>query len=139
MDNNCIFCKIIGNEIPSATVYEDERFRVIMDISPAAKGHAIMIAKKHFPDIFALDIETAKEAFLVASKVAKALKEELHCDGVNILQNNGEAAGQTVFHFHIHVIPRFEDDSVTITWKQVKYGEGEANSLAEAIRKRINQ
>ena len=69
----------------------------------------------------------------------EALKEELHCDGVNILQNNGEAAGQTVFHFHIHVIPRFEDDSVTITWNSAKYGEGEANALAEAIRKRIDQ
>lgn len=139
MDNNCIFCKIIGNEIPSATIYEDENFKVIMDISPAAKGHAIMIAKKHIPDIFELDIDTAKEAYVVASKVAKAMKDELHCDGINILQNNGEAAGQTVFHFHIHMVPRFINDSVIISWKPVKYGEGEAKALAEAIGKRIGQ
>ncbi len=139
MDKNCIFCKIIGNEIPSSTIYEDEKFRVIMDISPAAKGHAIMIAKNHIQDIFELDIETAKDAFIVASKVAKAMKDELHCDGINILQNNGEAAGQTVFHFHIHIIPRFENDSVVFTYKSVKYGEGEAGILAEAIRKRIEQ
>jgi histidine triad (HIT) family protein len=137
MNNNCIFCKIIGDEIPSTTLYEDENFRVIMDISPAAKGHAIMIAKKHFANIFELDEATASKSMVVASKIAKAMKDELKCDGINILQNNGEAAGQTVFHFHIHLIPRFKDDSVTITWRQGSYEEGEAKATAEAIRKRL--
>lgn len=137
MDNNCIFCKIIGGEIPSTVLYEDEYFRVIMDISPAAKGHAIMISKKHAADIFEMDQETASKALVVASKVAKAMKEELKCDGLNILQNNGEAAGQTVFHFHIHLIPRFKDDNVTIEWIRGSYEDGEAVTIAEAIRKRI--
>ena len=137
MDKNCIFCRIIGNEIPSTTLYEDDNFRVIMDISPAAKGHAIIVAKKHFANIFEMDEEIVSKAFGVATKVAKAMKEELMCDGMNILQNNGEAAGQTVFHFHIHLIPRFKNDSVTITWDKESYGVGEAEAVAEAIRKRI--
>lgn len=137
MDEKCIFCKIVGNEIMSTTVYEDEYFRVIMDISPAAKGHTILIAKKHIANIFEMDEETASRALVVAAKVAKAMKEELKCDGLNILQNNGEAAGQTVFHFHMHLIPRYTDDTVTITWEKTGYGDGEAEDIAEAIRKRI--
>ncbi len=137
MDKNCIFCKIIGSEIPSATLYEDDFFKVILDISPAAKGHAILIPKKHIANIFELDEETASKALLVVAKVARAMKEELKCDGLNILQNNGEAAGQTVFHFHIHLIPRFTGDSVNMNWKQGSYGDGEANALAEALRGQI--
>lgn len=137
MDKNCIFCKIINHEIPSETLFEDDNFRVIMDISPAAKGHAIMISKKHIPNIFELDEETAREAMVVAAKVAKAMKEELNCEGMNILQNNGEVAGQTVFHYHIHLIPRFENDTVNIKWKQGSYAEGEAKTIADAIKKRF--
>ena len=137
MDEKCIFCKIIGNKILSTTVYEDEYFRVIMDISPGAKGHAILLTKKHIANLFEMDEETASKALVVAAKVAKAMKEELKCDGINILQNNGEVAGQTVFHFHIHLIPRFTDDSVTITWEKISYGQGEVELFAEAIRKRI--
>lgn len=139
MDKNCVFCRINNNEIPSATIYEDEDFKVIMDISPAAKGHAIMIAKRHIANIFELDEKTAGAAFNLASKIAKAIKDELHCDGINILQNNGEAAGQTVFHFHIHIIPRYKNDTVLFTYKHDSYGEGEAQALSEAIRKRIDK
>ncbi|WFR57564.1 HIT family protein [Anaerocolumna sp. AGMB13025] len=137
MSNNCIFCKIIGNEISSVSLYEDDDFKVIMDISPAAKGHAVLIPKKHFANLFEMDENTASKVFVVVAKVAKAIKEELNCDGLNILQNNGEAAGQTVFHFHIHFIPRYYKDSVDITWGHDRYGEGEAESIAEAIRARI--
>lgn len=137
MNDKCIFCKIIGKEIPSTTLYEDDDFCIIMDISPASKGHAILLVKKHVPNIFELDDELASKAFVVVSKVAKAMKEELKCDGLNILQNNGEAAGQTVFHLHIHLIPRYKDDQVNISWKPGKYGEGEATALADAIRKRL--
>lgn len=137
MDKNCIFCKIIGNEIPSSTLYEDENFRVIMDISPAAKGHAILISKKHIANIYEMDEDTASKALVVAVKVAKAMKEELKCEGMNILQNNGEAAGQTVFHFHMHLIPRFKDDTVTITWEHGSYGLGEADAVAKAIGKKM--
>lgn len=137
MDKNCIFCKIIANEISSYTVYEDDIFKAILDISPAAKGHTILISKKHFANLFELDQETASKAMVVASKVSKALMEELKCDGVNILQNNGEAAGQTVFHFHIHLIPRYDNDSVNILWKHQSYQDGEAASIAEAINSKI--
>jgi histidine triad (HIT) family protein len=137
MSNNCIFCKIIGNEISSVSLYEDDDFKVIMDISPAAKGHAVLIPKKHFANLFEMDDDTASKVFVVVAKVAKAIKEELNCDGLNILQNNGEAAGQTVFHFHIHFIPRYHKDSINITWANDSYGDGEAERIAEGIRARI--
>ena len=137
MQNNCIFCKIIAGEIPSATIYEDEWFIVIMDIFPAAKGHAIIIPKKHSVNLFELDDDTAAKALLVARKVATALQEELKCDGINLLQNNGEAAGQSVFHYHMHLIPRFKGDQVRIGWSTGKYEDGEAAALAAAIANRI--
>ena len=138
MQSNCIFCKIIAGEIPSATVYEDEEFKAIMDISPAAKGHTILLSKKHYANLFELEDLTASKALLVARRVAKAIQEELNCDGINLLQNNGEAAGQTVFHFHIHVIPRYTKDQVKFTWAHGKYEEDEATELAKAIAARLS-
>ena len=116
-DTNCIFCKIANGEIPSKTLYEDDSFRVILDISPASKGHAIILPKNHAANLYELPEEDASKIMLVAKKVATALKDVLHCDGMNILQNNGEAAGQTVFHLHVHLIPRYENDTVNIKWK----------------------
>lgn len=138
MQNSCIFCKIIAGEIPSATIYEDNDFKVIMDISPAAKGHAILLSKKHSANLYELDDATASKALIVTRKVATAIQEEFHCDGLNLLQNNGEAAGQTVFHFHIHLIPRYKNDTVTMTWPHGKYEAGEAAVVATAIAKRIS-
>ena len=137
MKGNCIFCKIIAGEIPSAVVYEDEDFKAIMDISPAAKGHVVLIAKEHCRDLFELGDEAAAKALITARKVAKAIQEQLHCDGINLLQNNGEAAGQTVFHFHMHLIPRYMDDPVNITWTPSEYGNGEAAELAAKIRGKL--
>lgn len=137
MQNDCIFCKIIAGEIPSSTIYEDEDFKVIMDISPAAKGHAVLLPKRHSANLYELDDASAAKALLVARKVAAAMQAELNCEGLNLLQNNGEAAGQTVFHFHIHLIPRFKGDQVQTTWAQGKYQEGEAVALAAAISARI--
>lgn len=137
MQSNCIFCKIIAGEIPSATVYEDADFKAIMDISPAAIGHTIILSKRHCENLLDLDDETATKALIVARKIAKAMIEELQCDGINLLQNNGEAAGQTVFHFHIHLIPRFKGDNVFMEWSHGKYMDGEAAELAEAIAGRI--
>lgn len=116
--DNCIFCKIANGEIPSATLYEDEDFRVILDLGPASKGHALVLPKEHAANIYELPDELAAKAMVVAKKVAAALQEGLKCDGLNIVQNNGELAGQTVFHFHIHIIPRYEGDkeSVRLTW-----------------------
>ena len=113
--DNCIFCKILADEIPSSVVYEDDMFRAILDVNPAAKGHVIILPKKHAANIFELPDEEASKILIVARKIAKALKETYHCDGVNILQNNGEAAGQTVFHLHVHVIPRFEGTQIILT------------------------
>lgn len=115
-DNNCIFCKIANGEIPSATIYEDEDFRVILDLSPASKGHALILPKEHYANLFELDDEKAGKVLIVAKKVITKMKEILNCDGYNLVQNNGEAAGQTVNHFHLHLIPRYEGDNVGLQW-----------------------
>lgn len=115
-DQNCIFCKIANGDIPSATLYEDERFRVIMDLGPATKGHALILPKEHFANLYELPDEIASEAFVLAKKMVTKLTETLKCDGFNIVQNNGACAGQTVFHFHIHLIPRYKNDQVELTW-----------------------
>lgn len=116
-DDNCIFCKIANGEIPSATLYEDEDFRVILDLGPATKGHALILPKHHFANLFEIPEDMDAKAFILAKKIAKKMKDVFGCDGVNIVQNNGVAAGQTVFHFHIHLIPRYEGDHAGVTWK----------------------
>ena len=115
-DENCIFCKIANGGIPSATLYEDEDFRVILDLGPATRGHALILPKEHYANVIALPEEVTAKAFILAKKMAAKMMEVLHCDGVNVVQNNGEAAGQTVFHFHIHLILRYEGDGAGVTW-----------------------
>lgn len=137
-DNNCIFCKIANGEIPSKTLYEDERFRVILDISPASKGHAIILVKQHAANIFELSEEDAAAIYVVAKKVATAMKKVLNCDGINILQNNGEVAGQTVFHLHMHIIPRYEGDQVKIKWTPGTENEVLSQELIEEIKHTIS-
>ena len=135
-DDNCIFCKIANGEIPSATLYGDEDFRVILDISPAAKGHALILPKEHYANLYELPEDLAAKAMLLAKKLAAHMTEKLQCDGFNLVQNNGEVAGQTVFHFHLHLIPRYKDgdNRDLLTWKQLSYGDGEAQALAELLR-----
>ncbi len=135
--DDCIFCKIAKGDIPSNTVYETSDFRVILDISPASKGHILIIPKEHFDNIFEMDADTAAKLFSLATEVARAMKAELNFDGLNIVQNNGEIAGQTVFHFHLHMIPRYEGDEVNVTWKQHESVPEEQEKLAKAIKKRI--
>lgn len=106
---DCIFCKIIAGEIPSYTIYEDDDFKVILDIGPASKGHALIIPKVHYADLYDIDEEVAAKAMKLAKKLATRMTEVFKCDGFNLLQNNHEAAGQTVFHFHMHLIPRYEN------------------------------
>ena len=113
---NCVFCKIAKGEIPSATLYEDEEFRVILDLGPANKGHALILPKAHYENLNDLPDEMAAHAMILAKKIATKMKGILNCDGYNLVQNNGEAAGQTVFHFHMHLIPRYTDDHAGITW-----------------------
>ncbi len=115
--DDCIFCKIAQGEIPAATLYEDEEFRVIMDMGPAAKGHSLILPKKHYANVYELPEEMAGKAFCLAKKMAGVMTEALETDGFNIVQNNGAAAGQTVFHFHMHLIPRYEKDDAGFGWK----------------------
>lgn len=137
-DDNCIFCKIANGDIPSETIYEDERFRVILDLAPAAKGHALILPKDHFANLYEIDDDVLAGASLVARKVARAMKAGLDCDGLNIVQNNGELAGQTVFHYHMHVIPRYTDDGQVIGWKPGKTTpEGQAQ-IASKIRAELD-
>ena len=114
--DDCIFCKLACGDIPTSTLYEDERFRVILDAGPATKGHALILPKDHYANIFEIDEETLRDLIVLGKKLATVMKERLGCDGVNLVQNNGEVAGQTVFHFHLHVIPRYKDDGQRIGW-----------------------
>ena len=137
-DNNCIFCKIISGEFSSYTLYEDEDFKVIFDISPVTKGHAILIAKKHYKNLFELDDQVASRALVVVKKVATELAAELNCDGFNLLQNNEAIAGQTIFHFHIHLIPRYKDDNVSLAPTPGELDTAFATELADKIKAKLS-
>ncbi len=116
MNSDCIFCKIANGEIPSKTLYEDEDFRVILDLGPATKGHALILPKEHAANLYELPEHIAVKVLPVAKKLAVQMKDKLQCDGLNLVQNNGETAGQTVMHFHMHMIPRYENDNQEIGW-----------------------
>ena len=130
-DCNCIFCKIANGEIPSTTLYEDEDFRVILDLGPATRGHALLLPKEHYANLFELDDAVAAKALVAAKKVAAKMKAALGADGFNLVQNNGGAAGQTVFHFHMHLIPRYTNDKAGILWTP---GETTQEDMAEVKR-----
>ena len=115
--DDCIFCKLANGDIPTNTIYDDDMFRVILDAAPATRGHALILPKDHFANIYEIDEEVAASAMKLAKKMATEMTEKLNCDGFNIVQNNGETAGQTVFHFHIHLIPRYINDGQIIGWK----------------------
>ena len=134
VDNNCIFCKIAAGEIPSATLYEDDDFRVILDISPASKGHALIIPKEHFRNLYDLYDELASKVLVLARKMTVRLKEILGCDGYNIVQNNEEVAGQTVFHFHMHMIPRYRGDKVGIGWHMGELKEKDKEEILNGLK-----
>lgn len=132
---DCIFCKIANGEIPSKTLYEDEDFRIILDLGPATKGHALILPKEHASNLYELPDELASKVLVLAKKMAAQMKDKLHCDGLNLVQNNGEAAGQTVMHFHLHMIPRYKDDGQTILWTP---GETTQEEL-EMVKKQITE
>ncbi len=132
---NCIFCKLANGEIPSSTIYEDERFRVILDLGPATKGHALILPKDHADNLFELPEETAAQAIKLAKKLGAKMVKKLGADGFNLVQNNGEAAGQTVMHFHLHLIPRYQNDGQKILWNPTKPTPEELNSVCEELTK----
>lgn len=131
--DDCIFCKIANGEIPSRTLYEDEMFRVILDLGPATRGHALIIPKEHFLNLYELPEEWCAKAFVLAKRMAEQMTEKLSCDGFNLVQNNGEVAGQTVSHFHIHLIPRYQEDGQKISWEQTEPAPEELDAVREAI------
>lgn len=134
--DNCIFCKIANGDIPTNTIYEDEECRVFMDMAPAAKGHALVVPKNHYADIYEIESETLGKAAKVAQKVIKHATKVLNCEGYNLVQNNGEVAGQTVFHFHMHLIPRYKnmDNTNVLSWKPGSSDSNELKELSESLR-----
>ena len=136
-EKDCIFCKIAAGEIPSATLYEDDDFRVILDLGPASKGHALILPKEHYRNLYDIDEEVVAKAMILAKKMVNKLTKVLDCDGYNIVQNNEECAGQSVFHFHMHLVPRFIKDTVTVTWVPGQSDNEELDRLSKALRKRI--
>ena len=134
MRDECIFCKIANGEIPSATLYEDNDFRVILDLGPASKGHALIIPKEHYANLYELDDELASKILVLAKKMITKLTDILGCDGYNIVQNNEEAAGQTVFHFHMHMIPRYKGDKVGLGWHMGKLEEKDKEEILNKLK-----
>jgi histidine triad (HIT) family protein len=112
----CIFCKIVNGEIPSKKIYEDDYVIAILDLSQAEKGHTLVIPKKHYDTFLDADAKTVSHSFEVSQKLAIKIKEKLNADGINILNNTNEAAGQSVMHMHIHIIPRYKNDDLKITF-----------------------
>jgi histidine triad (HIT) family protein len=135
---DCIFCKIANGEIPSNTVYEDKDFRVILDIAPANPGHCLVLPKTHGEDIFALSSEAVAQAHALAKRIATAVKAAVKADGINIVQNNGAAAGQSVSHYHIHIIPRFSGDGVQLNKEGKGLADEEFAKIKETIVKELN-
>ena len=131
--DNCIFCKIIAGEIPSYTLHEDEKFKVILDVGPAARGHALILPKDHYANLYELPEETAAEVIKLAKKMMIRMTDKLKCDGFNIVQNNGEAAGQTVNHFHMHLIPRYKNDGEILKYIAGEPGPEELEQIKKTI------
>lgn len=136
-DDNCIFCKIANGGIPSETVYEDEDFRVILDLGPASRGHALILPKEHYRDICEADENVTARILPLAAKIGKAMKDGLGASGFNVVQNNGSSAGQTVFHLHVHVIPRYEGGPVMVSWKPGTAEQEELQQTAEVLRREL--
>lgn len=135
-DENCIFCKIIAGEIPSRTIYEDADFKVILDANPASKGHALILPKEHCANIYEISEELLSKAAKLAKKLAAHMTTLLNCDGFNLLQNNGEVAGQTVFHFHMHLIPRYVDmkNKDLLNWMHEEFTDSEQDEICEKLK-----
>ena len=138
-DENCIFCKLANGDIPTYSLYEDDDFNVIFDAGPATLGHALVIPKEHSENVFEMDDEMLGKAHVLAKKVAAALTEVFDADGVNILQNNFPAAGQSVFHYHIHVIPRHEGDGAFKAWTPGKQDTAALEAALDDVKNCIKK
>jgi histidine triad (HIT) family protein len=128
-DPDCLFCKIVGGELPATVVAEDERTLAFMDINPATRGHALVIPREHAADLLEIGQEDLAAVAAAAKRLAARAKEALGADGVNLINSCGAAAWQTVFHFHVHVIPRYRDDPLKLPWVPAP---GDADEIAAA-------
>jgi histidine triad (HIT) family protein len=133
---DCIFCKIVNNELPSKKIYEDENFLVILDIAYVNKGHALIIPKIHSETILDTDEKVLEKVGYIFKIIGNALMKATNCGGFNIIQNNFKVANQIVPHLHFHIIPRFEGDNLPM-WEQHQYKEQEADEILEKIKKEI--
>lgn len=131
--NDCIFCKIVRNEIPSKKIYEDNDVIAFLDINPANPGHTLVASKRHFENIFDVDSNILSKMIQTTKIVAKTIKERLNADGINIIQNNGKYAGQLVNHIHFHIIPRFPNDKVLITYQRVQLQEKDLENIQKKL------
>ncbi|ERJ12485.1 HIT family protein [Haloplasma contractile] len=137
---DCIFCKIINNEIPSFKLYENEYILAFLDISQVTKGHVLIIPKEHYKDIHELDETAAKNIFKNVPELATAVKEAFNASGINIVNNNGEAAGQTVFHYHVHIIPRYNEKDgfrTIFTNNMDRYTNDDLKQIANQIKDKL--
>lgn len=132
-DDNCIFCKLANGIIPTNSIYEDENFNVILDAGPATKGHALILPKEHYRNIYELPEDTAAEVFKLAKRMAETMTKKLNADGFNIVQNNEEVAGQSVFHFHMHLIPRYKGDGQHILWNPTEPTQEELKAVRDSL------
>lgn len=130
---NCIFCKILNGEIPSTKLYEDEDFMIMLDIGPATFGHALMIPREHYADLFEMPEELLQKSIILAKSWGEKLVKALGADGLNLVQNNGTAAGQTVFHYHLHLIPRYDKDQAGELWKPGTLTEEQRQEILSKI------
>lgn len=134
--DDCFFCKIAAGEIPSRKIYEDSDLIAIMDLNPTSKGHSLIIPKEHCTNIYDIDEDIAAKVMKTAKKLATKMTVALNCDGFNLLQNNGETAGQTMFHFHMHLIPRYKDaDNNMLKFTSVSFSDEEMDSIRDQIIK----
>lgn len=137
MDNNCIFCKIINKEIPSKVVYEDNDFLAMLDIAPATKGHVLILPKEHASTLVELSDDKASKILILAKKIINAMMKVYDFTGYNLIQNNGKLAGQTVNHFHLHLIPRYSVDDVGL-WTPHEGDPSVTDELAKKVYNLIN-
>jgi histidine triad (HIT) family protein len=131
---DCIFCQIVAGEVPAQVIDEDERTVAFMDISPATRGHALVVPRRHARDLLEIEREDLEAVAVAAQRVARRIKERLGADGVNLLNSCGRAAWQTVYHFHVHVIPRYEGDPLRLPWTPEEGDPDEIAAAAEALR-----
>jgi histidine triad (HIT) family protein len=133
-DPDCLFCRIVAGELPGTVIDEDERTITFMDINPATRGHALVVPREHSRDLLEIEREDLAATMFAAQRLARKMSQRLGADGVNLLNSCGRAAWQTVFHFHVHVIPRYANDPLRLPWRPAEGDPGEIAGAADALR-----